>query len=264
MSKADDAQNKKAFMLYYDDLTGTLPYLTMEERGQLFTAIYEREVLRQEPNTNSYSPVVCMSFDRINASLERLMQKYLQESKARSKAGKKGGEASGKSRREKAQKKSESKQVLRSRNSLEFQRFQGVELEGNEANEADTDTVTDTVTDTGTDKVKVTESERDKELPTLEQVKAYCFNKGLIIDPERFYNYYEARGWQVGNTPIKDWQALALNWNKSEKLKKKSFVEVGEELERELRSGTFAFWEEPAHGIDAIEVDYNLQEANPK
>lgn len=49
--------------------------------------------------------------------------------------------------------------------------------------------------------------------PTLEQVKAYIAEKGLHVDGQRWFDYYESNGWRVGRNPMKDWQATVRNWN---------------------------------------------------
>ena len=54
--------------------------------------------------------------------------------------------------------------------------------------------------------------------PTIEEVRAYCAEKGYdFIDPERFYNYYESKGWVVGKSPMKNWRAAVATWVKSRK-----------------------------------------------
>lgn len=50
--------------------------------------------------------------------------------------------------------------------------------------------------------------------PTLEEVKAYCEERGNGIDPEHFIDYYEANGWKVGKNSMKDWKAAVRNWEK--------------------------------------------------
>ncbi len=52
--------------------------------------------------------------------------------------------------------------------------------------------------------------------PTLEEVTAYCRERGNSIDPERFRDYYEARGWMIGKTKMKDWKAAVRTWEKRE------------------------------------------------
>ena len=53
--------------------------------------------------------------------------------------------------------------------------------------------------------------------PTVEQVTAYCKERKNGIDAERFISYYEARGWKLGNTPMKSWQAAVRTWEKNKK-----------------------------------------------
>lgn len=48
--------------------------------------------------------------------------------------------------------------------------------------------------------------------PTLQEVRAYCIERGNDVDPERFINHYEANGWMVGRNKMKDWRAAVRNW----------------------------------------------------
>ena len=52
--------------------------------------------------------------------------------------------------------------------------------------------------------------------PTLDEVKAYCKERGNRVDPERFIDYYTANGWKVGKNPMKDWKAAVRTWERSE------------------------------------------------
>lgn len=53
--------------------------------------------------------------------------------------------------------------------------------------------------------------------PTLEEVAAYCKERGNSIDPERFIDYYTANGWYVGKRPMRDWKAAVRSWEKHER-----------------------------------------------
>ena len=53
--------------------------------------------------------------------------------------------------------------------------------------------------------------------PTVEDVAAYCKEKGYAINAEHFINYYEANGWKVGKNPMKSWQATCANWASRER-----------------------------------------------
>lgn len=52
--------------------------------------------------------------------------------------------------------------------------------------------------------------------PTVLQVQEYCAEKGYSVDAERFVDFYASKGWRVGNTPMKDWQAAVRTWAKKE------------------------------------------------
>lgn len=48
--------------------------------------------------------------------------------------------------------------------------------------------------------------------PSVDEVKAYCVEKGYALDADRFVDYYTANGWQVGKNQMKDWKAAVRNW----------------------------------------------------
>lgn len=52
--------------------------------------------------------------------------------------------------------------------------------------------------------------------PTVEEVRAYCSEKGYTVDPQRFVDYYTSNGWRVGKNPMKDWKAAVRTWNGKE------------------------------------------------
>lgn len=70
-----------------------------------------------------------------------------------------------------------------------------------------------------------TEIEKDKGRakrftpPTLEEVRAYCRERGNAVDPERWHSYYTANGWKVGKNPMKDWKAAVRTWERDDKAK---------------------------------------------
>lgn len=50
--------------------------------------------------------------------------------------------------------------------------------------------------------------------PSVEEVSAYCAERGNKINAQTFVDYYQARGWRVGNSnsPMKDWKACVRTW----------------------------------------------------
>lgn len=50
--------------------------------------------------------------------------------------------------------------------------------------------------------------------PTVEEVSAYCRERGNSVDAERFCDFYASKGWKVGKEPMKDWKAAVRTWEK--------------------------------------------------
>lgn len=82
--------------------------------------------------------------------------------------------------------------------------------------------------------------------PSVKDIADYCNNNNYNIDAERFYDYYESKGWKVGKAPMKDWKAAVRMWNRNNKdkmpdftLKKKErkLSAEDEEILRRLREG---------------------------
>lgn len=50
--------------------------------------------------------------------------------------------------------------------------------------------------------------------PTIQDVTDYVREKGYSdIDPQRFFDFYESKGWTVGKSKMKDWQAALRGWH---------------------------------------------------
>ena len=50
--------------------------------------------------------------------------------------------------------------------------------------------------------------------PNIEEIEKYCKERKNGIDAERFYNFYESKGWYVGKNKMKDWKACVRTWEK--------------------------------------------------
>lgn len=55
--------------------------------------------------------------------------------------------------------------------------------------------------------------------PTVEEVRAYCEERGNAVDPERFVDYYSSNGWKVGRNAMKDWKAAVRTWERDDRKK---------------------------------------------
>ena len=70
--------------------------------------------------------------------------------------------------------------------------------------------------------------------PTLEEVEEYCLNRKNNIDAQQFIDFYESKGWKVGNQPMKDWKACVRTWEQRNKAENKSTkVAVASKYQRE-------------------------------
>ena len=52
--------------------------------------------------------------------------------------------------------------------------------------------------------------------PTVEEVAAYCLERKNHVDPQRFVDFYAAKGWMVGKNRMKDWKAAVRTWEQRE------------------------------------------------
>lgn len=50
--------------------------------------------------------------------------------------------------------------------------------------------------------------------PTADMVMAYCEKRNNGIDAQHFIDFYDARGWMIGKTKMKDWQAAIRTWER--------------------------------------------------
>lgn len=50
--------------------------------------------------------------------------------------------------------------------------------------------------------------------PTIEEIREYCVSRNNNVNPEQFYDFYESKGWMVGNARMKDWKAAVRTWER--------------------------------------------------
>lgn len=95
--------------------------------------------------------------------------------------------------------------------------------------------------DKGKEKKKEKEKEKEREIeneclkekekfssvskspPTVSEVQAYCTERGNTVDPEKFVDFYTAKGWRVGKTPMRDWKAAVRTWEKHDDKKNSAY-----------------------------------------
>ena len=106
-------------------------------------------------------------------------------------------------------------------------------------------------------------------IPEREEIESYCRERGNGIDPDYFYDYYAATGWQVGQHPIRDWQALIRAWEKRDAQKSagpgpiadtvQSVLDMAQRKRRDRQRNTLLNYDEkPSHArIEEISLDLN-------
>ena len=95
--------------------------------------------------------------------------------------------------------------------------------------------------------------------PTLEEVRAYCQERNKGVNPETFYNYYDANGWKFGRIAMKDWKAAIRYWETNgigDKMKTSAGGSVpGSFLDMPQRPGNYFIPTEKSMSVD----EYNAR-----
>ena len=55
--------------------------------------------------------------------------------------------------------------------------------------------------------------------PKISEIKDYCLERKNNIEADRFFDYYESKGWMVGKNKMKNWKAAVRNWENMRKEK---------------------------------------------
>lgn len=78
--------------------------------------------------------------------------------------------------------------------------------------------------------------------PTPREVEAYAETIDFHIDGHAFSDFYDAKGWLVGKTPMKDWKAAVRNWKRRDMktqsdavTNKGRGIDIFQEAKREMR-----------------------------
>lgn len=53
--------------------------------------------------------------------------------------------------------------------------------------------------------------------PTIAQITVYCQIRKNSVNPQRFFDFYESKGWKIGRNSMKDWQAAVRTWEQKDR-----------------------------------------------
>ena len=48
--------------------------------------------------------------------------------------------------------------------------------------------------------------------PDIDEIRAYATGKGLAINAEEFFHFYDSKGWMVGRNKMKSWKSAVAGW----------------------------------------------------
>jgi hypothetical protein len=173
------ATDKKSFLIYCD-IIHTVEQLTDEQAGDLF-----KHLLRyvNDLNPQSDSVITKIAFEPIRQALKRDLDKYETIRKRNSDNGAKGG-----------------RPIKPKETQITQPFFQ-------EPKQADSVIDSDSVIDIKVNKGFIK--------PTIQEIEIYMQEKGMENLAERFYYFYEAKGWVIGKNKIKDWKSCVMTWKKN-------------------------------------------------
>lgn len=187
---------KPGVMLYFNMRPSSK--LSDTERLRLYDAILDYGQTGESPN---FSGALGVAWDYIQPTLDKDNARYEATREKRAKAGALGGLA-----KAKTAKQSEANEA----NATDAK--QGEANIANLANSIQSNPIQ-------FNSVQLRESTADKpptrprfSPPSVRDVVDYCQEKGYIIDPERFVDYYSAVGWKVGKNQMRDWRAAVRTW----------------------------------------------------
>ena len=226
------AENKKSFVLYAD-LIKSIEHLTYEEKGILLTHLLEY--------VNDMNPIltdrlILTAWNPIELQLKRDLKKYEEVKAKRSIAGKRSAEL-------RALKNDEQN----STNSTSVESVQQCSTNST-VNDNDNDNVNENVNDNvilleketkeenlpkenqteifpesesvepgAEERKKVAQKKERFKPPTVQEVQDYCNERQNGIQAYTFVNFYQSKGWKVGNQPMKDWRAAVRTWEQKNK-----------------------------------------------
>lgn len=198
----------KPGVMFYFDVRPCIKRLNLNEKGQLFEAILDYAENGIEPELDGALGIAWDFIQpRLDQDTERYGNKVLQKQYAAFV-------------RELKKRDSVVISFDEWKNMTDIERDQ---LISGDVGRYPTSTSTPTSTPTSTSKeVYAASTPRASRFtpPTVGEVRVYCQERGSIVDPERFVDFYESKGWVVGKTKMKDWRAAVRSWERADSQQK--------------------------------------------
>lgn len=183
--------SQPGIVLYRDNYQNVRNVLTQEQKGDLLDALIDGAYQGDDQ-------LVRMAYNIFDAAIQRTNEKYQEiREKNRENARK---------RWEKIKEKADAYDRIRSDTT---------------ASEPMRDDASQTKTETQAQAQAETHDRKKRNIfipPTVDEVRAYCQERGNTINAEQFVDYYEARGWELKpGQKMKDWRASVRTWESNQR-----------------------------------------------
>ena len=178
---------RKSFIMY-KSWAPLIEAMNDREAGMLFKAIFDYQLTGEEPPRGcSFFPM----FNLFKATFEKDLASYMETCETNKRIA-----------AERERKKTKHNEPLRSVTNR------------NEPLRSATDNDNDI--DNDSNKRDIGKRARAFQPPDVNEVRSYCQERNNNVDPERFVDFYTAKGWFVGKNKMKDWRAAVRSWEKEE------------------------------------------------
>ena len=207
--------NKKSFVMY-ESWGAAINKMSNEQAGQLLKAIY---ALQDNEDAEPEDPSVSFVFEIIKDKLCEDATEWEKTKQRRSESGKKGMEKRWNEDESSITKDNSVKESITNDNTVikPITKDNSVKENITPITVSGTVSVSDTVSVSEyvpPTEVKKREARKRFSPPSVAEVTTYCRERGSTVDPEAFVDFYAAKGWKVGNAPMKDWRASVRTWEK--------------------------------------------------
>ena len=181
------------YLPFYFEWINIIRVLPDEEYGRLTRAVFDYAMGRRRKRP-TFSPDAEMAYKFITAAISRSELKR---------------HASAKENDTKKAKKKENKTFRRVERTAEEKKM-----------ESAADMPRDSESSEPQSKDIAVKEER-KKAPSADEVRGFFKNRNFKSNPDEFFNFYESKGWMVGQNPMQNWHSSAENWElRAEKEKK--------------------------------------------
>lgn len=187
-----------------------LKKLTAEQRGDLMLAIMSYQTGEDIPEMDILTELV---FDFFKEDIDAHNAKYDERKAKFSESGKKGGRPKKEAAEEEKGGFSEESEASNENQEVSEKRVAFSEKGGflKKANLTELN-----LTELNNKKEKDKKEKRPSVFkpPTVNEVASLIKERGYHFDAEQFVAYYQANGWKVGKSSMKDWKAACVTWEK--------------------------------------------------